>query len=117
MDSLDVCGDEIWFECETDTLDCEPLECNGTLYQVFGDNGQVGSFNPFDPGSWTTLPFNYDDGNNDPTDIEDSMNAVGYNELDNYAYGFARNGDDDIVLVRIGANGCVGTSVRLKTTL
>ena len=107
LDSLDVCGDEIWFECETDTLDCEPLECNGTLYQVFGDNGQVGSFNPFDPGSWTTLPFNYDDGNNDPTDIEDSMNAVGYNELDNYAYGFARNGDDDIVLVRIGANGCV----------
>ena len=111
MDSLEVCGDEIWFECETDTTECEPLTCDENLYQVF-ENKASSSFNPYDPGSWTTLPSNYDDGNNTPSDAEDSMNAAGYNEVDNYAYGFARDADDDIVLVRIGADGCLRTLVR-----
>ena len=106
-DTTSVCGDELWFECEDDSTECEPIACEENLYQVFGGQGQVGSFNPYAPGSWTTLPLNYDDGNNAPSDAEDSMNAVGYNEADNYAYGFARDADDDIVLVRIGADGCV----------
>jgi hypothetical protein len=106
-DTTLLCGDELWFECEGDSTECEPLACDENLYQVYGEEGQVGSFNPFDPGSWTTLPNSYDDGNNNPSDFDDSVNAAGYNELDNYGYGFARNASDDIVLVRIGADGCI----------
>ncbi|MDG2425405.1 MAG: PKD domain-containing protein [Flavobacteriales bacterium] len=102
------CLDEVTYECETDTTDCLPLECDNSLYQVFGVDGKVGFFNPDDPVTgFTTLPFNYDDGNNISSDLDDHLNAAGHRRFDNYAYGLARDAQDSIILVRIGANGCI----------
>jgi PKD repeat protein len=107
-DTLFTCAFEIFFDCESDTTNCEPFVCENSLYQVFGNDGQIGAFNPGISGSlMTVLPNSYDDGNNAPSDLEDSMNAVGFSKSENYAFGFALNGLNEVVLVRIGADGCV----------
>jgi len=99
------CLDEVIYECETDTTDCLPIECTNNLYQVYGQNGQVGFFDPDD----TNTPFQpigtgYDDG---VADADDQVNATGYRLFDNYAYGIARNAQDSVILVRIGDDGCI----------
>ncbi|MGB1618178.1 MAG: PKD domain-containing protein, partial [Flavobacteriales bacterium] len=38
------CGGEFPFECESDTTECPPFQCENHLYQVFGDS--IGFFTP-----------------------------------------------------------------------
>ena len=46
MDSLDVCGDEIWFECETDTRNVNHSHVMKTYTKCLENKGIVGCFNP-----------------------------------------------------------------------
>lgn len=115
LDSLFQCSDELSFSCESDTSSCLPFSCENSLYQVFGTDGQIGFFDPDNTsGGFTVLANSYDDGNNSPADADDHMNAVGYNTNDNYAYGFARDAQNQVILVQIGNDGCINPLGEVK---
>ena len=91
------CAGEFPFECESDTTECPPFECENHLYQVFGDDS-IGFFTP------DNISGGFSSAGN--TTHFDPINATGYNTVDNYAYGLTQDANDRVILIRIGDNGC-----------
>jgi hypothetical protein len=70
----------------------EPFPCDDSFYQVFGDEGELLTY---DLASNTFVVA--------PNNAGEPLNAFGYRLEDNFAYGFM----DDTNLVRIGSDGTV----------